>query len=98
MVKRQFNSKVKIIRTDNAFELGYGNIQSKKFISKGIIHQTTCVHTPQQNEEKTQAFIEKIKSSFISISPSYWLLGVMLVTITYLINIFPSTFKFKNSF
>lgn len=50
MVKRQFNSKVKIIRTDNAFELGYGNIQSKKFISKGIIHQTTCVHTPQQNE------------------------------------------------
>jgi len=45
MVKRQFNSKVKVIRTDNAFELGNGH--TNFFLSKGITHQTTCVYTPQ---------------------------------------------------
>ncbi|XP_075102507.1 uncharacterized protein LOC142177494 [Nicotiana tabacum] len=38
MVERQFNSKVKIIRSDNAFELGSGKIQSEFFESLGYPH------------------------------------------------------------
>ncbi|XP_075083669.1 uncharacterized protein LOC142167403 [Nicotiana tabacum] len=37
--KRQFNSKVKTIRSDNAFELGSGNIQSEFFQSQGYPHR-----------------------------------------------------------
>jgi len=49
MVERQFDMKVKKIRPDNAFELGSGKTHSEFFQSLGIIHQTTCVSTPQQN-------------------------------------------------
>ncbi|XP_075096358.1 uncharacterized protein LOC142174459 [Nicotiana tabacum] len=38
MVERQFNNKVKIIRSDNAFELGSGKIQSEFFESLGYPH------------------------------------------------------------
>ena len=44
-VETQFNVKVKAIRTDNAPELKLTNF----FQSKGILHHTTCVETPQQN-------------------------------------------------
>lgn len=47
MVERQFHTKVQVVRTDNAFELGSDKIQSEFFLSQGILHQTTCVHTPQ---------------------------------------------------
>lgn len=46
MVERQFNSKVKILRIDNAFELGIGKEQSDFFLFKEIIHQITCVYIP----------------------------------------------------
>ncbi|XP_019223790.1 PREDICTED: uncharacterized protein LOC109205534 [Nicotiana attenuata] len=49
MVERQFVVKVQKLRTDNAFELGKGSQQAAFLSSKGIIHQTTCVSTPQQN-------------------------------------------------
>lgn len=44
LVKRQFESKVKIIRSDNASEF----LCLTNF--KGIIHEASCVGTPQQNE------------------------------------------------
>lgn len=46
MVKTQFGTKIKTIRTDNSFELG-SSIEAKKiFTEEGIIHQTTCSYTP----------------------------------------------------
>ena len=46
MVHRQFDKNVKIVRSDNGSEFmtlrGY-------FSTTGIIHQTSCVGTPQQN-------------------------------------------------
>lgn len=45
MITTQFSTKVKIIRTDNGPEFN----MSSHFSSLGIIHQTSCVETPQQN-------------------------------------------------
>ncbi|XP_074310098.1 uncharacterized protein LOC141645801 [Silene latifolia] len=61
MVDTQFDKKVKIIRSDNALELGRSNAISQSFIDNGIIHQTSCIHTPQQNgvvERKHKQLLE----------------------------------------
>jgi hypothetical protein len=44
MIENQFESKVKIVRIDNGSKFS----MSQFFASKGIIHQTSCVETPQQ--------------------------------------------------
>ncbi|WMV24566.1 hypothetical protein MTR67_017951 [Solanum verrucosum] len=54
MIERQFNIKVKMIRFDNALELGGSNLSSEFFASQGIIHQTSCTHTPQTLEPLPQ--------------------------------------------
>lgn len=45
MVKTQFGKQVKVFRSDNAPELSFKDL----FASLGIIHQFSCVQTPQQN-------------------------------------------------
>lgn len=45
MIETKFDSKIKAIRTDNGGELNL----KQRYSEKGIIHQTTCVETPQQN-------------------------------------------------
>ena len=44
----KFSVKIKTVRSDNGTE--FLNSRMRQLIeSKGIIHQTSCVHTPQQN-------------------------------------------------
>ncbi|XP_060190290.1 uncharacterized protein LOC132619384 [Lycium barbarum] len=43
-----FKVKVKMIRSDNALELGKGTQEAAYLASEGIIHQVSCVATPQQ--------------------------------------------------
>jgi len=65
LIERQFSAKVKIIRSDNAYELGAGIHLSEFFSSKGIIHQTSCVGTPQQNgvvERKHRHLLETCRA------------------------------------
>jgi hypothetical protein len=45
LIENQYNSKVKIVRSDNGPEFLMPNFYN----SKGIIHQTSCVESPQQN-------------------------------------------------
>ena len=60
LVQTQFQSKVQIIRTDNGSE--FVNVECNKlFVSRGIVHQRTCMHTPQQNgiaERKQKHLLE----------------------------------------
>jgi len=49
MARTQFNGIVKIIISDNALELGLSNEALDFFATTRIIHQTSCVQTPQQN-------------------------------------------------
>jgi len=49
MALTQFNARVKTIRSDNALELRLNKEAIAYLQSKGILHQTSCVGTPQQN-------------------------------------------------
>ncbi|KAL8089454.1 hypothetical protein AgCh_039061 [Apium graveolens] len=61
----QFSTTVKIVRTDSALELGLRNAATTFFLSKGIIHQTFCAYTPQQNgvvEKKHKHLLETTRA------------------------------------
>lgn len=65
MVETQFNSKVLTVRSDNAFKLGSSSTGIAFFSDKGVIYQTTCPHTPQQNgvvERKHKHLLETAKA------------------------------------
>ena len=91
-VKQQFGTHVKIIRSDNAMEFK-ATSAVEFYTAKGIIHQTSCVDTPQQNgvvERKHQHLLQVTKAlMFQSKLPrKYW--GEALLTVVYLINRMPT--------
>lgn len=93
MIKTQFQSMVQTIRSDNAFELGSSSCGSNFFAENGILHQTSCSHTPQQNgvvERKHRYLLETSRALlFHSQLPiRFW--GDCVLSATYLINRFPS--------
>ena len=59
LIKTQYNEDVNVFRTDNGTE--YVNSVLDEFLIKhGIIHQSSCVNTPQQNgisERKKPSFV-----------------------------------------
>ena len=60
MVETQFNSKLKVLRTDNGSK--YINTDFRSFCStSSILHQSSCPHTPEQNgvsERKHRHIVE----------------------------------------
>ena len=46
--RNQFGKTAKIVRTDNGTEF-INSLYEQLFKQLGVIHQTTCVYTPQQN-------------------------------------------------
>jgi hypothetical protein len=64
MVKTQFEREIKVVRSDNGTEYVNSTLQ-KKFKEKGILHETSCVGTPQQNvvaERKNRHILETARS------------------------------------
>ncbi|KAL4303070.1 hypothetical protein GQ457_10G011330 [Hibiscus cannabinus] len=60
MVQNQFHSSVQILRSDNGTEF-FNSACSSLFSSLGIIRQSSCIHTPQQNgvaERKQRHLLE----------------------------------------
>ena len=67
MVERQFNRKVKCIRSDNALEVGKGTLEVAYLQEHDILHQQSCVATPKQNgevERKHRHLLEVARSLF----------------------------------
>ena len=48
MIQSQYNIQVKCFRSEKGGEFCNEQV-SELFISQGIIHQSSCPHTPQQN-------------------------------------------------
>ncbi|KAJ9553092.1 hypothetical protein OSB04_017137 [Centaurea solstitialis] len=92
MIKTQFKRDIQILRSDNGGE--FVNTSMKVFCQKrGIIHQTSCSHTPEQNgvaERKNRILLEITRALLIEskVPRSFW--PEALATATYLINRLPT--------
>ncbi|CAA7057513.1 unnamed protein product [Microthlaspi erraticum] len=91
MVQRQFNKQIKVIRSDNGTEF---TCLSSEFCGLGIVHQTSCVGTPQQNGrvERKHRHILNIARAILfqsSLPTKFW--GESILTAAHLINRTPSS-------
>lgn len=92
-VKTQFGHKVCILRSDNAKE--YLSTSSIAYFSqKGILHQTSCSYTLQQNgvaERKNQHLLDVTRALlfYIHVPKHFW--SDYMLTVCYLINRMPSS-------
>ncbi|GJS95733.1 putative RNA-directed DNA polymerase [Tanacetum coccineum] len=93
LIENQFNKRIKIFRSDNGTE--FVNQTVMKFcVEKGIIHQTSCAYSPQQNgiaERKHRHLLNVARSLLFQggIPLRFWTECVL--TATYLINRLPSS-------
>ena len=88
MIQTQFHAKIQVLKTDNARD--YINFILGEFLLKeGIVHQSSCINTPQQNriaERKNGHLLEVARVLMISsYVPNFFWREVVLTT-TYLIN------------
>ncbi|KAL1188993.1 Retrovirus-related Pol polyprotein from transposon RE2 [Cardamine amara subsp. amara] len=91
-VLTQFGAKIKILRSDNGGE--YMSRAFKELLEKhGIVHQTSCAYTPQQNgvaEHKNRHLMEVSRAMLFdrNVPKQYW--GDAVMTSCYLINRLPT--------
>ncbi|PKU79659.1 Retrovirus-related Pol polyprotein from transposon TNT 1-94 [Dendrobium catenatum] len=93
MIQNQFGVKIRRFRSDNAKDY-FNQTLFSYFQNEGIIHESSCVHTPQQNgvAERKNGHLLATTRAFLfhyNTPKSYW--GEALLTATYLINRLPST-------
>ncbi|KAM1763339.1 hypothetical protein ACFX11_002688 [Malus domestica] len=92
MIVVQYKRNIQVLRSDNGGE--YVNLELRSFLElHGIVHQTTCPYTPQQNgvaERKNRHLLEIVRASLIAahLPLHYW--GEALTSATYIINRLPS--------
>lgn len=90
IVERQFNKQVKTVRSDNGIDFTcLGNYFSKH----GIVHETSCVGTPQQNgrvECKHRHILNVARALRFQANLSIKFWGECILTAGYLINRNPS--------
>ncbi|GJY81077.1 putative RNA-directed DNA polymerase, partial [Tanacetum coccineum] len=91
LIYTQFNKRIKVFRSDNGTEF-VNNIFGIFFKEKGIIHQTSCAHTPQQNgiaERKHRHLLNVARGLMFQggIPLNMW--SECILTVVYLINRLP---------
>jgi len=93
MIITQFNTYIKVIRSDNRRE--YFKTKLIEFMNfKGILNQTICPYSPQQNgvaERKNRHILKVIRSLLIDDNVSSHLWGEVVSSALYLINRTPSS-------
>lgn len=92
MIKTQFGSIMKQIRTDNGTEFVNKNVTGL-FAEFGIIHQKSCVYSPQQNgivERRHRSLLQIGRALMFDskLPPKLW--PYSLLTATWLLNRMPS--------
>uniref|UniRef100_A0A6N2KKL2 Integrase catalytic domain-containing protein n=1 Tax=Salix viminalis TaxID=40686 RepID=A0A6N2KKL2_SALVM len=92
LISTQFSAKIKVFRSDNGSEFT-SHIMKDYLGANGIMHQTSCVSTPQQNgvaERKNRDLLEKTRALMLqmNVPKTFWSYGVL--TATYIINRLPS--------
>ena len=99
MIQTQFQAKIQILKTDNALEYFKSTLGSY-LLDHGIIHISSCVHTPQQNgvaERKNRHILEVARSLVFSsnVPKHFW--GDVILTNAYLIDRMPCrVLKFRS--
>ncbi|GJT81300.1 putative RNA-directed DNA polymerase [Tanacetum coccineum] len=93
LIYTQFNKRIKVFRSDNGTEF-VNNKLGMLFKEKGIIHQTFCAHTPQQNgiaERKHRHLLNVARGLMFQggIPLNMW--SECILTVVYLINRLPSS-------
>nr|KYP52187.1 Retrovirus-related Pol polyprotein from transposon TNT 1-94 [Cajanus cajan] len=92
-IKTQFGKVIRILRSDNAKE--YFSDCFKSFMaSHGILHQSSCPHTPQQNgvaERKHRHIVDTARTLLLNANAPPKLWGDAVLTAGYLINRMPSS-------
>jgi hypothetical protein len=88
----QYDARVKIFRTDNGTE--YVNNQFDEYLSSfGIIHQTSCPGTSEQNglaERKNRHLLEITRCIMLAMNVPKYLWSEAVMTAAYLMNRMPS--------
>ena len=90
-VHTQFNTHIKVIRTDNGLEFSHGDLLTY-YLDHGMEHQTSCTYTPQQNgvvEQKHKHLLEVARALHFQahLPMPFW--GECVLTAAYLINRMP---------
>ena len=93
MIKTQFSATLQVFRSDNGGEFVNKYLQGY-FKEHGILHETTCVDTPQQNgvaERKNRHILEITRASLIgaNMKPHWW--EEAITTAVYLLNRVPTS-------
>jgi len=91
MIHTQFGKKIQVLRSDNG---EFVNKSMQEFFrGNGLIHQTSCPNTPQQNgvaERKNRKLLEMTRAMIFDtqVLTRFWTEAV--ATSTYLLNRLPS--------
>ncbi|RVW82546.1 Retrovirus-related Pol polyprotein from transposon TNT 1-94 [Vitis vinifera] len=92
-IQTQFNISIRVLRSDNARE--YFSAPFTSFMSQhGILHQSSCAHTPQQNgvaERKNRHLVETARTLLLHSNVPFRFWGDAVLTACYLINRMPSS-------
>ncbi|GKA50903.1 ribonuclease H-like domain-containing protein, partial [Tanacetum coccineum] len=93
LIENQFKRKIKVFRSDNGTEFVHQTV-TKLCSDKEIIHQTSCVYTPQQNgivERKHRHLLNVARSLMFQRGIPLKMWTECILTATYLINRLPSS-------